>query len=323
MPDVLVIVEASDGRIKRNSLEALSLAQKLKSGSGKIHCCLLGGRPSDAGKFGADIIYQNSNSELARGNSEAAVFFVSKLIEEIKPEYVISGAGFFGKDLCAQLSARHNAVLLNDVLSVTSENGKVLSEKPVYAGKVRAKISVSGGMKIFSIRPNVFDLKEDPKTPEIREVQCDFDRLRTVVKDAVQAVKGNIELTEADIVVSGGRGLKNSENFKLIENLASVLGAATGASRAVVDAGWRPYSEQVGQTGKVVTPKLYIAIGISGAIQHLVGMGSSKFIVAVNKDKDAPIFKKCDYGIVGDLFDVVPVLTEEFRNILKNQVPGT
>lgn len=316
MSDVLVIAETNEGKIKRNSLEALSLAQKLKAGNGKIHCCVIGESQNEAGKFGVDIIYRNTNGQLAQGNSEAAALFVSKLIEEIKPEYVIAGAGFFGKDLCAQLSAKHNAVLLNDVLGVKVESGKIFSEKPVYAGKVRAKISVNGGMKIFSIRPNVIDLKEDPKTPQIREVACDFGRLKTVVKEAVQAVKGKIELTEADIVVSGGRGLKNAESFKLIENLASVLGAATGASRAVVDAGWRPYSEQVGQTGKVVTPKLYIAVGISGAIQHLVGMGSSRYIVAINKDREAPIFKKCDYGIVGDLFEVVPALTEEFRKIL-------
>ena len=318
MPDVLVIAEASDGRIKRNCLEALSLAQSLKSGSGKIHCCLLGGAPGEAGKFGADVVYQNSNPELAKGNSEAAIVFISKLIESIKPEYILAGAGFFGKDLCAQLSGRHQAVPVIDITELVVKEGKTQVEKPVYAGKVRAKLLVGGEIKIFSIRPNVIDLKEDLKNPEIREVVCDFGNLRTVIKEAVQAVKGNIELTEADIVVSGGRGLKNAENFKLIEGLASVLGAATGASRAVVDAGWRPYSEQVGQTGKVVTPKLYIAVGISGAIQHLVGMGSSRFIVAINKDREAPIFKKCDYGIVGDLFEVLPALTEEFRKNLSH-----
>ncbi|MBI4970974.1 MAG: electron transfer flavoprotein subunit alpha/FixB family protein [Candidatus Omnitrophica bacterium] len=316
MGDILVIAETLDGEVKRNSLEVFTLAQQLKSENGKIHCAMLGQSQADLGRFGVEIVYRNSDVQIASGNSEAAVNFVSKLIEEIKPEFVMSGASFFGKDLCAQLSARHNAVLLNDILAIESQDGRIFATKPVYGGKVLAKLSVTGNIKIFSLRPNMLELKENAKTPQIREMQGNSNRLKTAVKEAVQVVKGKIELTEAEIVVSGGRGLKNAENFKLIENLAATLGAAIGASRAVVDVGWRPYSEQVGQTGKVVTPKLYIAIGISGAIQHMVGMSSSKFIVAINKDKEAPIFKKCDYGIVGDLFEVVPLLTEQFKKVL-------
>lgn len=320
MSGVLVIAEAFGGKIKRMIPEALSLAQTLRGANGRIHCCILGPVKAEyselLGRYGAEILYGSSNSELKSENSEAAMLFVSKLIEAHKPEYVISGASFFGKDLCAQLSARFNAPLLNDVLSVENQAGKVTAVKPVFAGKIKATFKINGQVKVFSLRPNIQDLKEDLKQPQVVESQDDLGKMRILVKEAVQAAQGKIELTEADIIVSGGRGLKNGENFKIIEELAGVLGAATGASRAVVDAGWRPYSEQVGQTGKVVTPKLYIACGISGAIQHLVGMGSSKFVVAVNKDKDAPIFKKCDYGIVGDLFTIVPLLTQEFKKIL-------
>lgn len=321
MSDVLVIAEAIKGTTKKVSFEALSLAQKIRGKDGIIHCCILG--PVEAeyvsrfGQFGAKILYRDASPALVSGNPEAALLFVSQVIEKIKPEFIIAGASFFGKDLCAQLSSKFNAVLLNDVLNIESQNGLVHATKPIYAGKILAKFKVTGELKIFSLRPNVQELKEEKVKPQIVDLKGDFSRLRVVVKEAVQEVQGKIELTEADVIVSGGRGLRNSENFEIIEELASVLGAATGASRAVVDAGWRPYSEQVGQTGKVVTPKLYIACGISGAIQHLVGMGSSKFIVAINKDREAPIFRKCDYGIVGDLFVIVPLLTQEFSKVLQ------
>ena len=321
MPDVLVVAEAIKGNLKKVTFEALSLAQKIRGSDGIIHCCILG--PIEAeyvskmGTFGARIVYGDSASELFNGNPEAAFLVVSHLIEDIKPGFVILGASFFGKDLSARLSAKFDASLLNDVLDIKCHDDRVDELKPIFAGKILALFKVAGNLKIFSLRPNVQDLNEDKVEPKIVDLKNDFSRLRIVVKEAVQVVQGKIELTEADIVVSGGRGLKNAENFKIIEDLASVLGAATGASRAVVDAGWRPYSEQVGQTGKVVTPKLYIACGISGAIQHLVGMNSSKFVVAINKDKEAPIFKKCDYGIVGDLFTIVPLLTQMFKKVLQ------
>lgn len=320
MSDVFVIAEAFGPGIKRTAFEALSLAQTLCSDDKKIYCCVLGPMKAEyvglLGRFGVDEIHGLDHPQLSKGNSEAALEFVSRFVREKKPGLILLGASFFGKDLAAQLSAKLDAKLLNDILDLQVKNGEVQVKKPVYAGKVLAKFRVKGDLKIFSLRPNVQDLKESPKNPRIIEENSDLGSLRLLVKEAVQVSQGKVELTEADIIVSGGRGLKNAENFKLIEELASVLGAATGASRAVVDAGWRPYSEQVGQTGKVVTPKLYIAIGISGAIQHLVGMGSSKFIVAVNKDKEAPIFKKCDYGIVGDLFTIVPLLTQEFKKVL-------
>lgn len=182
----------------------------------------------------------------------------------------------------------------------------------MYAGKVKATIKLSSAKKVITVRPNVYGAEENPASASVETIASDVD-FNTVVTEIISGAKGKLDVTEADIVVSGGRGLKGPENWHLIEDLAAALGAANGASRAAVDAGWRPHDEQVGQTGKTVSPSLYIAIGISGAIQHMAGMSSSKYIVAINKDPEAPIFKVADYGIVADLFDVVPRMIEEIK----------
>ncbi|MBC7335306.1 MAG: electron transfer flavoprotein subunit alpha/FixB family protein, partial [Clostridia bacterium] len=198
-------------------------------------------------------------------------------------------------------------------------DGGARFERPIYAGKAITKVEVAGPPVLATMRPNVLGIAPvTPRTPEVvaHSVQLDPASLRQLVKEVVRKTAGRVELTEADIIVAGGRGMKGPENFKLLEDLADVLGAAVGASRAAVDAGWRDHDDQVGQTGKTVSPTLYIACGISGAIQHLAGMSSSKFIVAINKDPEANIFKVADYGIVGDLFKVVPLLTEEFKKAL-------
>jgi electron transfer flavoprotein alpha subunit len=201
-----------------------------------------------------------------------------------------------------------------DCTNLHNTNGEVIAIRPVYAGKAIVEGKITSRVKVFTIRPNVFKINEAEDKVEafvdVREVES--PNLKTRVTELKKS-EGKLDVAEADIIVSGGRGLKGPENFKIIEELAEVLGAAVGASRAVVDAGWRNHGEQVGQTGKTVSPKLYIACGISGAIQHLAGMSSSKYIVAINKDKDAPIFSVADYGIAGDLFEIIPVLTEEIK----------
>ncbi len=226
----------------------------------------------------------------------------------------------YGKELGPRLAVALSAGYIADVINIAVQNGEILFKKPVYAGKAVITAKLRSEKKVFTIRPNIFTAKETDAAPEfaIHEFtpdisEADFKEKRV----AITRSSGKLDVAEADIVVSGGRGLKAPENFKLVEELAAVLGAAVGASRAVVDAGWRPHSEQVGQTGKTISPNLYIAIGISGAVQHLAGMSSSKVIVAINKDKDAPIFQVADYGIVGDALDVVPRLTEKLKAVLQ------
>ena len=198
-----------------------------------------------------------------------------------------------------------------DCTALAVEDGRLKATRPMYAGKVFADVIIKSNPQMASLRPNVFDAVESGGEAVVESVSADAGELKTKVVEELKEAEGKIDLTEAAIIVSGGRGMKEAENFKIIEELAAVLGAAVGASRSAVDAGWRPHTDQVGQTGKVVTPNLYIACGISGAIQHLAGMGSSKVIAAINKDPDAPIHSKADFSVVADLFDVVPLLTEE------------
>jgi electron transfer flavoprotein alpha subunit len=225
-----------------------------------------------------------------------------------------------GKDISPRISAKLEAGLVTDCTDIRTEDGNIIATRPVYAGKAYIDVKVSSPVKIFTLRPNVFKpVKVDGVTAETEKLDVsltDADYNVQVKEIVVSSEK--LDVTEANIVVSGGRGLKGPENFYLVEDLAKVLGGAAGASRAIVDAGWRPHSDQVGQTGKTVAPALYIAVGISGAIQHLAGMSSSKCIVAINKDKDAPIFQIADYGITGDALEIMPALIEEFKKVLSN-----
>jgi electron transfer flavoprotein alpha subunit len=227
-----------------------------------------------------------------------------------------------GKDLGGYASAALDASLTADCTEWISQDGKIQIKRPIYAGKAYITVAFSGEPAIISLRPKVFPPDEpDPsKSAEMEKYDIDLsdDDFRSVVKEIVDEAVGKLDVSEADIIVSGGRGVKGPENFNILEELAKVLGAAVGASRSAVDEGWRPHSDQVGQTGKVVSPKLYIACGISGAIQHLAGMRTSKCIVAINKDPEAPIFQVADYGIVGDLFKVVPVLTDEIKKTIES-----
>jgi electron transfer flavoprotein alpha subunit len=230
---------------------------------------------------------------------------------------VVFAASAQGKDLAPRVAARLGVPLAADATELAVDGGAVIVTRPVYAGKAQLKVKVTATPAVVSLRPNVFTPVERPKAGTAETAPVSGDAGRVVVKGIKAAAGGTLDVAEASIVVSGGRGMKEPANFKLLEDLAAALGgrAAVGASRAVVDAGWRPHGDQVGQTGKTVSPSLYVAVGISGAIQHLAGMRTAKVIVAINKDKDAPIFKVADYGIVGDLFEVVPKLTEEIRRL--------
>ncbi|HLF19842.1 MAG TPA: electron transfer flavoprotein subunit alpha/FixB family protein, partial [Bacteroidota bacterium] len=223
-----------------------------------------------------------------------------------------------GKDCGPRVAVKLDAGIAVDCTELKVENGEIIATRPIYAGKVLTDVKVTSSSKIFSLRPNVFTAgtgNGPAASVEKATVQLAEEDFVCKVVDVTQS-KGKLDVAEADIIVTGGRGLKGPENFNIIEELAGVLGGAVGASRAVVDAGWRPHDEQVGQTGKTVSPSLYIAVAVSGAIQHLAGMSSSKYIVAVNKDKEAPIFQVADYGIVGDAFEVVPALTMEVKKLL-------
>ncbi|CEH32542.1 electron transfer flavoprotein subunit alpha, partial [Aneurinibacillus migulanus] len=221
-----------------------------------------------------------------------------------------------GKDLAPRIAARLGLGLVSDAIDVQVEGGKVVFTRPIYAGKAFEKKTVTDGTVFATVRPNNIAAEETGGSAEKVDFNAEIKDLRTIVKDIVRKTAGGVDLSEAKVVISGGRGVKSAEGFKPLQELADVLGGAVGASRGACDAEYCDYSLQIGQTGKVVTPDLYIAAGISGAIQHLAGMSSSKVIVAINKDPEAPIFQIADYGIVGDLFEVVPLLTEEFKKVL-------
>jgi electron transfer flavoprotein alpha subunit len=253
--------------------------------------------------------------------TDAYVSVISELAKANDPALILIGGSVQGKDLAGRLSASLGVGMAQDCTVLSVEDGNLVATRPIYAGKVYAKVAFEDSWpQVATARPNVMSVTEPDtsKTAEIIDASFSLEdsTLKTKVVDVIKDESGKVDLTEADKIVSGGRGMKGPENYAILEQLADLLGASVGASRSAVDAGWRPHSDQVGQTGKVVSPNLYIACGISGAIQHLAGMSTSKMIVAINKDADAPIFEKADYGVVGDLFDVVPALTEEVKKYL-------
>ena len=315
MNKILVFAEQRDGEVKKSSLEAISLAGKLANSSGAEFVTVLighdlSGIENDLAKYGAANIYKYTNDNLALYNSEGYTKVLADAVTQLGADVVFLAATAMGRDLAPRLGARLNAGVATDCVAVALEDGELKIIRPMYAGKVRTMIKLHSDIKIITIRPNVFIAEENTATANAQDNTVDTGDFKAIVQEIIKGAEEKLDVTEADIVVSGGRGLKGAENFHLIEDLARKLGAAQGASRAVVDAGWRPYAEQVGQTGKTVSPSLYIAVAISGAIQHLAGMSSSKYIVAINKDPEAPIFKVADYGIVGDAFEVVPKMIE-------------
>ncbi len=315
MNKILVFAEQRDGELKKSTFETISLAGKLANSAGAEFVTVLighdlSGVENNLAKYGAANIQKYTNENLAVYNSEGYAKVLADAVTQLGADVVFLAATAMGRDLAPRLGARLNAGVATDCVAVSLEDGELKIIRPMYAGKVRTIIKLHSDIKIITIRPNVFIAEENPAAANAQDNTVDTVDFKAVVQEIIKGAEEKLDVTEADIVVSGGRGLKDAENFHLIEDLARKLGAAQGASRAVVDAGWRPYAEQVGQTGKTVSPSLYIAVAISGAIQHLAGMSSSKYIVAINKDPEAPIFKVADYGIVGDAFEVVPKMIE-------------
>jgi electron transfer flavoprotein alpha subunit len=314
---ILVVLEQRDGSLKKISFEAAKAGTDLASKLGcDAEAVVVGGDINDInkiGNYGIAKVTHLKNSDLANYSGSGYSQAVTDFAKETNADVVIFGNTSMGKDLAPRVAAKLDAGIAMDSIALDVTDGNIIATRPVYAGKALIDVKVKSDVKIFTIRPNVFNAGEPSSDEaEVAEKNIDLPNLNDKVTE-VKKAEGKLDVAEASIIVSGGRGMKEAENFKMIEELADLLGAAVGASRAVVDAGWRPHSEQVGQTGKTVSPNLYIAVGISGAIQHLAGMRSSKYIVAINKDPDAPIFQVADYGITGDLFEVVPVLIEELK----------
>lgn len=318
--DVLVVAEKRNGSLRNVSFEALAAAKTIAAG-GKVTAVLFGqGDNSDAvqlAQYGADQVYLVTNEELNMYSTDAFSQAFTEVFHNVNPDAVLLGHTAMGRDLAPRAAARLGLGLVSDCTDVEVNGDEAIFVRPIYAGKAFQKKRITDGIIFATIRSNNI-AKGEPdagRTGETIEYKATIKDIRTVIKDVVRKTAGTIDLTEAKIIVSGGRGVKSAEGFNPIKELADVLGAAVGASRAACDAGYCDYSMQVGQTGKVVTPDLYIACGISGAVQHLAGMSNSKIIVAINKDPEAPIFKVADYGIVGDLFEVVPMLAEEFKKV--------
>lgn len=314
---VLVVLEQKDNQIKKISFEAAKAGSDLASKIGcEVEAVIVGSSVEnlvDVGGFEINKVTVLSSNDLVQYSSSGYSKVIADFANEIGADTIIVGNTSMGKDLAPRIAVKLEAGIATDSVALDVIDGTIIATRPVYAGKALIDIKINSTKKIFTIRPNVFNPGvTNQNKAEVVEKLIDSPDLSTKVVD-VKKSEGKLDVAEASIIVSGGRGLKEADNFKLVEELAEVLGAAVGASRAVVDAGWRPHSEQVGQTGKTVSPNLYIALGISGAIQHLAGMRSSKYIVAINKDADAPIFQVADYGITGDVFEVVPALIEELK----------
>ncbi len=314
----LAVLEQRDGVLRKISYEVVTAAQRL---GGAVEAVVCGAGPvqgaDQAGKYGADKIVTLTNPAFARYAPEACAQALAERAKQDGYQTVLFAASATGKDLAPRVAAKLGVAVAADITDLATDGGGLLVTRPVYAGKALLKVKVVAQPAVVSLRPNVFTPVERPKAGAAETVAVNVPAGRVTVREIKAAPAGTLDVAEAQVIISGGRGLKEPANFKVLEELARAFGgqAAVGASRAVVDAGWRAHADQVGQTGKTVSPSLYIAVGISGAIQHLAGMRTSKVIVAINKDKDAPIFKVADYGVVGDLFEIVPKLTEAIRKL--------
>lgn len=320
MAKILVYTEMNGDHVKSVTLEILG---KL-SGGHQVEVAAIGSisdkAKTDLATFGASKIHAVKASGLERYNPEGFAFALQGLIKAGQYDYVFAGATSQAKDLLPRLATLFDAGLASDVTAFVMDGDQFSGTRPLFAGKCFAKVQLQGPKPHFiTIRPNALGMPATAPAKgagEFAETSASAGEMRALIKEIVKAASEKLDLTEANVIVSGGRAMKDAANFKILDELAAVVGATVGASRAAVDSGFAPHAMQVGQTGKTVAPSLYIACGISGAIQHLAGMRTSKVIVAINTDPDAPIFARADYGIVGDLFQVVPLLTQEFKNLL-------
>jgi len=320
---VWIIAEQRDGALRKISFELASTARKLADQLGaEVGAILLGsgieGLAAQLGKYGVDKVYVGDSPALEPYITEAHAAAAAKIIKENDPAIVLLGASVQGKDLSARLAGKLATGLATDCIDVKIADGKLVATRPMYGGKCFGEVVTSASPQMASLRPNVFAMAENAKAAAVTKFDpaIDATQIKSKILEVQKDTSGKVDLTEANVIVSGGRGMKGPEGFQILEELATVLKGCVGASRAAVDAGWKLQKDQVGQTGKVVSPNLYIACGISGAIQHLAGMSSSKYIVAINKDAEAPIFAKADYGVVDDLFKVVPELTGACKKLV-------
>ncbi|RPF55429.1 electron transfer flavoprotein subunit alpha/FixB family protein [Aquisalibacillus elongatus] len=315
MTKLLAFAELKDGEARNVSFETVSAARQIDESAEVVGIVLGSENVEDAAnqmiQFGADRAVTVTDEKLANYTSDAYTQAAMAVIEQEDPDGMVMGHTSSGKDLSPRLASKLDSGLISDITGVEGDQ----FVRPIYSGKAFEKKSIKGGKTFVTIRPNnIAPLdKDESRSGDVSSVDVEIKDLRTIIKDVVRKASDGVDLSEANIIVAGGRGVKSEEGFEPLHELADELGAAVGASRGACDAGYCDYSLQIGQTGKVVTPDLYIACGISGAIQHLAGMSNSKVIVAINKDPEANIFNVADYGIVGDLFDVVPKLTEEIK----------
>ncbi len=330
MANVFAFVESRGADVRKVGLEAVTAARMMADspggGGGEVHALVLGPpgiavKAAQLGKYGADVAIVVEHAGLANYSPEVATATAAERIKSGGYRAAFFSTTAQGRDLAPRVAARLGVSVVTDVLSFEVEGDTIVVRHPMNIGKVIATLAIAGSPAVIAMRPNVISPAANAKPGRVENAQPAVDpaTTRVKVKETRQGTSGKLDLADAPVVVAGGRGLKAAENFKLVEELAAAFGnAAVGATRAVTDDGWRPHSDQIGQTGRLISPELYIAVGISGAVQHLAGMRTSKTIVAVNKDKDAPIFKIADYGIVGDVFEVIPALTEAVREAKKH-----
>jgi electron transfer flavoprotein alpha subunit len=320
---ILVLGEVRDGALRNVSFEAIAAAKQISDG-GEVVGALFGDQVADLAKeliaYGADRALVVEHPHLKTYTSDGFSQALLALVEQEKPEGIVIGHTSLGKDLSPKVASRLQSGLISDVTEIEGTGDDALFVRPIYSGKAFEKVKIKEGLVFVTVRPNnIAPLERDEsRTGDVQSVSVDIKNLRTIVKEVVRNATTGVDLSEAKVIVSGGRGVKSAEGFEPLRELANLLDGAVGASRGACDAGYCDYAMQIGQTGKVVTPDLYIACGISGAIQHLAGMSNSKVIVAINKDPEANIFKVADYGIVGDLFEVVPLLIEEIKALKVN-----
>ena len=325
MANILVFAEGRGGELRKVALEAMAAARQLAGKDGEVHAILAGApgiaaRAAALAAHGADVVHVTEHAAFERYNGEALAALVAARARAGAYRALVFSASVHGRELAPRVAARLDAGFVADAVGIELQGDTLIARHPINTGKLTATLAIAGSPAVVSVRPGMFAVSEQSRPGRVEQVAppADPSASRVVVTALEQGSNAKLDLSEAPIVVSGGRGLKAAENFRMLEELASAFGrAAVGCTRAVSDDGWRPHSDQIGQTGRTVSPDLYLALGISGAVQHLAGMRTARTIVAVNKDREAPIFKVADYGIVGDVLEVVPALTAAVREARK------